>query len=451
MRYDLIVLGTGSAGTMIAQRCRAAGWRVAVVEERALGGTCALRGCEPKKTLWTVVEAADRIRRLGADAGLPQGSETVIDWPSLMAFKRSFTDPVPDSRRQSLAEAGIDILYGSASFAAPDAVAVGDTVLEADHIVIATGAMPAPLPIEGLEHVITSDEFLELEALPDSILLLGGGYISFEFAHIAARAGAAVTLLHKGDRPLKAFDEELVQNLVEHSRRCGIDVKLGMEVTRVERQADGRRVVHTEEGDFFEAATAVHGLGRVPNIDRLALDRGEVETEGGKLKLDGRLRSVSNSRVFAAGDAAAKGPPLTPVSTHDADCVARNLLEGCKYEPDYAGVASVAFTIPPIVKVGMTEAEAREAGRTIDMRSGSMRDFQSVRREGHKESSPAYKIVLDSDTGCILGAHLFAPDAEEVVNLFALAVRLKLSADELAQLLSAYPSQASNIGSMLSG
>jgi glutathione reductase (NADPH) len=447
--YDLIVLGTGSAGTKIAQRCRQEGWRVAIVEEREFGGTCALRGCEPKKTLWVVAEAADRARRLGSSAGLSGSSGLGVDWPALMDFKRSFTDPVPEAREEAFAEAGIEALRGSARFVRPDAIAVDGQTLTARHIVIATGAKPAPLPIPGLEYLTTSDEFLELDSLPDRLLMLGGGYISFEFAHIAARAGSEVTVLHKGKTPLKGFDADLVARLVEHSRRCGIRVELGEEVKRIERAADGQIAVKTGSGRRFEAPVAVHGLGRVPNIDDLDLAAGEVETEKGKLKLDRHLRSTSNQRVFAAGDSAAAGPPLTPVSTHDADCVSRNLIESCRHAPDYDGAASVVFTIPPLAKTGMTEAEARENERAVDVHFGDMSDYQSVRRQGHAQAGTAFKILLDRKNGCIIGAHLYAPDAHEVINLFALSVRLKLSARELGALLSAYPSEASNIGSML--
>lgn len=446
--FDLIVLGTGSAGTLIAQRCRAEGWRVAIVDERPFGGTCALRGCEPKKVLWTVAEAADRARRL-TEAGLPTGADMRIDWPTLMAFKRSFTDPVPDERSESLKEAGVATYSGTARFAAPDRIAVDGQELSARYIVIATGAMPAPLPIPGMEHVITSDDFLELDRLPPSILLLGGGYISFEFAHIAVRAGAQVTLVQKDEVPLKGFDRDLVGALVEHSRKSGIDLRLGARIVRIERDARRRCAVLTEDGERFEADVAVHGLGRVPNIDRLALEAGEVESEDGRLNLDHHLRSVSNHRVFAAGDAAAVGPPLTPVSTYDADCVVRNLLEGCGHEPDYLGVASAVFTIPPLAKVGLTEEEARAQGRAVEAKHGSMSDYRSVRREGFEDAGPAFKIILDRENDTILGAHLYAPNAHELINLFAMAIRHGLGAPDLRHLLSAYPSEASNIGSML--
>lgn len=444
--FDLVAIGSGTAATTVAQRCRAAGWRVAVVEEREFGGTCALRGCEPKKTLWTLAETADRARRL-AGKGLAGGDRVSIDWQALMTFKRSFTDPLPEKRGRAFAEAGIEAIQGTARFAGPNTVEVVGRRLEARHILIATGAAPARLPIEGTELLATSDDFLSLERLPRRLVMLGGGYISFECAHIAVRAGAEVTILHADDQPLGHFDQDLVQRLVAHSRQVGITVELGCKAVAVERGPDGDMVVTAEDGRRFEAEIALHGLGRKPQLDTLDLPAGGVATEKGRLKLDRHLRSTTNPAVFAAGDAAAIGPPLTPVASHDADVVARNLLEGCHHEPDYTGVSSVVFTIPPLASVGLSEEAARRDGVAFELRQGDMAEYQSMRRTG--EPAAAFRLLLQPETGCILGAHLLGPQAEEVINLFALAVRLHLPAAELGRLLSAYPSGGSNVAGML--
>lgn len=443
--YDLVALGTGTAASKVAKRCRAAGWRVAVVDDRAFGGTCALRGCEPKKTLRTIAAALDQARRL-AGAGLVADGLR-IDWPALMAFKRSFTDPVPGRKAEEYAEAGIDAFQGHARFAGPDAVEVeGAGRLRARHVLIATGAKPAPLPIEGAELLQTSDDFLDLDQLPRRIVLVGGGYISFEFAHIAARAGAEVTILHQDDRPLAQFDQDLVGRLVERTRELGVKVELGAEVKSLERAAGGI-LARTADGRIFEAAAAFHGSGRLPNIDGLDLEAGQVETEKGRLKLDKSLRSVSNPAVHAAGDAAASGPPLTPVASHDADCVAANLLEGGSREPDYAGVTSVVFTIPPLTAVGPTEEQAREQGLDVEVHQADMAGYQSERRV--RETAAGYKVLVGRGGGKVVGAHLLGRGAEETINVFALAVRLGLKASDLGRLLSAYPSGASNIEGML--
>lgn len=443
--YDLIVLGTGSAAFKVASRCREAGWRVLAVGEQPFGGTCALHGCEPKKTLWTIAEATDRARHL-AGKGLAGGGALGIDWPALMAFKRRFTDPVPANRQRDFAEADIETREGTGRFAGPTTIEVAGERLEARHILIATGGKPASLPLSGAGLLATSDDFLELEALPRRLLLLGGGYISFEFAHIAARAGAEVTILHGDDHPLAQFDADLVQRLVRHSRDLGIRVELGCPVTAIARDA-GIFTVETEDGRRFEADLAVHGLGRVPNIDALNLEAAGIATEKGRLRLDDHLRSVSNPAVFAAGDAAAKGPPLTPVASLDAGVVARNLLEGCHHRPDYAGVVSTVFTIPPLAAVGLTEAAAREQGLEVLVKAGDMAGYQSVRRVG--ETAAAFKVLVEAGTDQVLGAHLLGPQSEEAINLFALAIRQRLPAEALRDLLTAYPSGGSNVSGML--
>lgn len=445
--FDLIVLGSGTAGFGVAKRCREAGWRVALVESRDFGGTCALRGCEPKKTFWTLAEAAERARRL-APHGVAHGEAVTLDWPAAQRFKRSFTDPVPASRLAALEEAGIEAIQGAPRFVAPDAIAVDGHRLQARHILIATGAAPAVLPIEGAEHLSTSDDFLDLEAMPDRLVFLGGGYISFECAHLAVRAGAAVTILEGGDQPLAPFDPQLVAQLVAHGERLGIAVETGCKVSAIERHGGCLRVL-CENGRSFAATMAVHGLGRHPAIGALDLDAGGVAAQDGRLQLDDFLRSTSNPRVFAAGDAAGQGPALTPVASQDADVVARNLLEGCNHRPDYRVVPSVAFTLPPLASVGLTEAAARKAGQGYELRQGDMAEFQTVRRTA--EPTAAYKLLLEPGSGRILGAHLLGPEAAEVITLFAFAMRFGVDAAGLRAMMTAYPTGASNISNMLRG
>ncbi|MGH2607767.1 MAG: FAD-dependent oxidoreductase [Gemmatimonadales bacterium] len=228
-----------------------------------------------------------------------------------MRFKRSFTEPVPKQREDSFARAGIAAFHGRARFVGPTAVRVGEELLEARHVVIATGAIPARLGIPGEEHLVTSDQFLDLDELPRRIAFVGGGYISFEFAHLAARAGAEVTVLHRDPRPLAGFDPNLVDQLVQKSRAVGIDVQLNTEVEGIERTATGF-TVRTSSGDARHALTAdlaVHGAGRVPEIDDLDLQAAGVDRGPRGIKVNEFLQSASNPAVYAAGDAAQSGGP----------------------------------------------------------------------------------------------------------------------------------------------
>src|SRR5262245_22953943 len=271
-RYDLLVIGSGTAGSVVASSCRAAGWTVAVIDSRPFGGTCALRGCDPKKILVGGTEAVEFLRRF-SDKGV-ESSNTRIEWPRLMAFKRSLIAGAPKKREAGFQKQGIDAFHGRARLSGPTTVVVGEDLLESRYIVIAAGAKPASLAISGAHHIVTSEQFLELDRLPPRIVFAGGGYISFEFAHIAARAGVTATILHRGDRPLSSFDPDLVDMLVARTRALGIDVHLQTEVIAIDRRADGFRVEATTAGQTreFAADIVVHGAGRVPEIDDLALD-----------------------------------------------------------------------------------------------------------------------------------------------------------------------------------
>ena len=440
--FDLLVLGTGTAGSHIAKACREAGWTAAIVDRRPFGGTCALRGCEPKKLFWTLANTLDQARRL-APVGL--GGELVVDWAALQGFKRGFTAAVPGKTEDEFRVRGIEAIQGDARFIAPDAVEVEGRRLTARNIVIATGARPLPLPIDGASLLATSEDFLALERLPRRLTLVGGGYIAFELAHIAHRGGTEVTILHQDDRPLAGFDPQLVARLVTESRRAGIRIELSAPVERIERHRSGYRLT-VRGGRRFDSDLAIHAAGRGPDLEGLALERGGIAADKGRLRLDPHLRSVSNPRVFAAGDAAAAGPPLTPVATIDAATVVRNLLDGCRHQPDYRGVPSVVFSIPPLTRVGLTEAEARERGLAFELKQGDMADYESIRRLRH--GAAAFRILIERG-GRILGAHLLGPGAEEATNLLALAIRLDLGAAGLRQLVSCYPTAGSNLVNML--
>src|SRR6184192_142919 len=211
-QFDVVAIGTGAAASAVASRCRAAGWQVAIIDSRPFGGTCALRGCDPKKVLVGAAEAVDHSRRM---LGKGVAGQPVLEWGELIGFKRMFTEPVPKSREKSFARAGIEAFRGRARFLDAHRLDVDGNVLESRFVLLAVGATPERLGIPGEEHVATSTEFLDLNRLPSRIVLIGGGYIAAEFAHVAARAGAAVTILQRADRMLTRFDPDLVDWLVE--------------------------------------------------------------------------------------------------------------------------------------------------------------------------------------------------------------------------------------------
>src|SRR5260370_19790908 len=281
--FDLVVIGTGSAASAVTSRCRSAGRQVAVSDSRLFGGTCALRGCDPKKVLVGAAEALDRVRRMKGK-GI-RAEEVQIDWQELMRLKRSFTEPVSKNREEGFAKAGVAAFHGRARFVGRTSVQVNGEVLEGRYVVIAAGQKPADLQIPGTENLTTSEQFLELEELPKRILFAGGGYIAFEFAHLAVRAGAQVIIVHRGARPLPLLDPDLVDQIVKHTRELGADVQLGAEVVGVEKSSSQLtvRASASRQKRTFEADMVVHAAGRVPEIDDMNLDGAgdELDRRGG--------------------------------------------------------------------------------------------------------------------------------------------------------------------------
>jgi glutathione reductase (NADPH) len=444
--FDLIVIGSGSGASNAAYLCREKGWQVAVIDQLPFGGTCALRGCDPKKVLVGAAELVDWQHRM---AGRGLDGSLSIDWPTLMRFKRSFTEPVPESSAESFAKAGITTIHGSARFTGPDRLVVNGHELAARHFLIAAGSQPRPLEFTGADLLLTSADFLELQQLPAKITFVGAGYISFEFAHLAHRAGAQVTILGRG-QALKYFDQDLVERLLKHTRELGIPVHIGCEVIAVEVGPQGRMVLHTKDGERFTADAAVHGAGRVPATKGLDLEAAEVATEAsGAVCVNEYLRSPTNLRVYAAGDVVEPpgSLPLTPVAGYESRIVAANLLSGDHVKPDYRGIPSVVFSIPPLVRVGLTGKEAQTAGLDVEVKMEDISKWYSNRRVA--ESCAMYKTIVERESDRIVGAHVLGTHAEELINLFGLAIRHQLPADALRQQLYAYPTVGSEVQYML--
>lgn len=442
--YDVIVIGTGVAGSDVAWHCREAGMRVAITDHQTYGGTCALRGCVPKRVL---AGAAEVVARVHDQQGRGLRGEVSIDWAQLLAFERSFTDPVPRRKEERFRRAGIHTCRGFARFAGPDRVAIGDDLFSARYIVIATGAHPRPLDVPGADLVTQSDDFFYLETLPERIVFIGGGYISFEFAHVAARAGAKATILQRSGRVLKGFDHDIVDRLVQASREVGIDVQMNMPLLSVEKTAAGLLVRAGREGEeeTFEADMVVHGAGRVPAIEGLDLAAGGVETDRRGIRVNEYLQSVSNPAVYVAGDANPGGVQLTPVAVRDAHIVVDNILNGNARAADYWVVPSAVFTNPPIASVGLTEEAAKEKGIPYIVHAGDLSERFTNR--GINQKHVGYKLLIASDSRRILGAHLIGHHVEEVINIFALAIKHGLTVDDLTldAIPWAYPSNAYDI------
>lgn len=447
--YDLVAIGTGAAGSNAAFACRDAGWDVAIVDMRPFGGTCALRGCDPKKVLVGAEDLIDWSHRF-RDKAVVTG-ELAIDWARLIQFKTTFTAPVPEQNAKSYADAGITAFRDTVQFVDPSTLRIGERTVSAKHILIASGAKPQDLPIPGADLLTTSEQFLELPELPRRLVMVGGGYISLEFAHVATRAGAHVTIVHQGSRPLEQFDAGLVGKLVATTRDLGITLMLQTSVSAITRNGD-RLVVHTtthagERGEI-ETDAAVHGAGRVPDVDGLNLAAGNVTRTPKGIVVNEYLQSTSNAAVYAAGDAADSGGlPLTPVAALEGEIAAANLLRPNSRRFALSGTPSVVFTSPPLAAVGLLESTAQEQGLAFRTSAQDTSEWYSSRRLA--AAPTGFNVLIEDGSDRILGAHILGPGAEELINVFALAIQLELTASQLRGVLFAYPTFSSDLSSML--
>lgn len=445
--FDLIVIGGGTGGNGVARMAANAGWNVASIDSLPFGGTCALRGCDPKKMLIAITEGVEWAHNLD---GKGLEAQTSVDWPAMIAFKRTFTDAMPGRIEGGLEKAGITVLHGEARFTGRDTIEVNGETLSARHFHIATGARPMTLNIPGEELLATSTEFLELPERPDRLVFVGGGFIAMEFAHISKRAGAReVTVLEMMERPLINFDPDLVEILREATAELGVDLRTRAKVLKIEKNgADFTVTYETPNGtETVKCDLVVHATGRVPDIDNLNLEAAGVEYSHKGIKVSSFMRT-SNPAIFAAGDCADSGPNLTPVSAYEGRIAGKNLLAGKdERELSYPAIPSVVFTLPQLASVGLSEAAAREKGMDFDTHFEKTESWYSSLRVGVKHS--AYKVLVEKGTGKILGAHLIGPGAEEQINLFAMAMAAGLSANRIKGIIFAYPSFASDISSMV--
>jgi len=442
--FDTIIIGSGTSAYYAADGLVTAGRRIAMIDDRPWGGTCALRGCQPKKYLVAHAEAIAMASHL-VGRGIVASPES--DWSALQALKNEFLDGIPERSVSNWEERGVSTFHERARLTGPNEVTAGSDVLSADHIVLATGATPRRAEIPGREHIHISDDFLSLPAMPKRIGFIGGGYISLEFAHVALRSGAEeVTVLHRSARPLKGFDSDMVDVVIEASRAEGMNIILEESPVSVEEE-EGTLRIQGSSGATYDADFIVEATGRTPNLSVLDGDAGKVEATPRGIVVNEFLQSVSNPAVYAIGDCTASGAMLAPVADEEGKTAATNIIEGNTKPVDYSVVPSAVFTIPNLASVGLTEESAREKGLDVRVNRGTTTGWPSSKRIGEKHAG--YKILIDKETGLIVGAHLVRHNASEVINAFALAIKYGIPAGELEHFLWAYPTMTSDLKNMV--
>lgn len=445
--FDVVIIGGGNAGIGVTGPVRRAGLSVAMIEARDLGGTCPNRGCTPKKVLVAAGHALHEIERASVHK-IAVGRPT-LDWAALIDREKDLIKDIPANLARSMAHRGVEVIHGHAAFTAPDAVRVGDRVLKANHIVIATGSRPRPLPIPGAGHMITSEEMLSERELPGSVIFVGGGVIAFEFGHVFARAGAKVTILEALPQLLPALDADAVAHLQAESERIGIAMKTAVTVQRIEPAGGRLRVTFSHGGRdrTLEADRVVNGAGRIADVDGLDLAAGNVAHANGRIAIDAHLRSTSNPAVHVCGDAVPNAPQLSPIATYEGDIVGRNIVEGPLHSPDYASIPTSVYTVPALASVGLTEAAARTKGMQFTVHSNDMLDWFSART--YAETVAWSKILVDDAADRIVGAHFVGHQGQELINVFALAMKAGLPVSSLKHMIYAYPTFSADIIHML--
>ena len=446
-KFDVFIIGSGMAGMTVALKCASKGLSVGIADELPYGGTCALRGCDPKKVLIGATEVTDFAKRLKGK-GIDQVPS--VNWADLMKFKDSFVDPMPPSIEKSYKKNGIATFHSSARFIKENQLQVGNETIEAEKIVISAGAKARDLGVPGKEHALTSTDFLNLKQLPDSLLFIGGGYIAFEFAHIAARCGAKVTIVHRGSSPLENFEPDIVRHLMKATEALGVHLVLETEVTEIQKK-EGRFTVmgiHNDQTTEYSATAVFNSAGRVAAIFDLDLEKANVEYGERGVEVNEYLQSVSNPRIYAAGDSAdTEGLPLTPVAVMEGHIVASNIITGNSKKANYPPMPTVVFTQPIVASVGLTEHEASEKNLSFIVNYQSVPGWFNAKRLNVNEY--AYKTLIDREKGVVLGAHLIGPHAEETINLFAMAMKAGMKAADIKNMLFSYPTLASDISHMV--
>jgi glutathione reductase (NADPH) len=444
--FDVVILGGGNAGMGVTVATREAGLTVAMMEPDLLGGTCPNRGCMPKKVLVAAAHTLDEIDR--AKTHHITVSKPSLDWAALIDREKAMIAGIPGSLAELMKRRGVEVIRGHGRFAGPNAVAIDGEILEAKHIVIATGSKPRPLAFPGAELMITSDDVLSDRTLPASVAFVGGGVVALEFSHVYARAGCQVTVLEMLPRLLTNMDPDAVAQLHSETERIGVRVHTGVAIQRIEQVRDRLRVVYQHAGyeHAIEADRVVNGAGRIADFVGLDLAAGQVAVERGRISLDTHLRSTSNPAVFVCGDAVATRPQLSPIATYEGRMVGRNIVDGPIHAPDYGSIPACVFTVPTLASVGLTQPAAEERGLDLRVAVNDMRNWLSART--YAETAAWAKVLIDKQTDRIVGAHILGHGGEELIHIFALAMRHDIPAANVKDLVYGFPTFAADIKSM---
>ena len=449
--YDLFVIGGGSGGVRASRMAAMTGARVALAEEDRMGGTCVIRGCIPKKLLVYASQFSENF--LDAPGYGWSIGEAKFDWPTLIANKDREIARLEQLYTQNVKAAGVTIIADRAVFEDEHTLLLlneGRRVT-AEKILIATGNHPTremgtSHPIPGGELCITSNEAFHLDRLPPRILIAGGGYIALEFAHIFHGLGSHVSMVYRGDKPLRGFDEDMRDALCESMKQRGLEVLLGCEFTKVEKRGACLHA-ETNKGAVIECDQIMLAIGRMPNTMALHVGKAGVALgKKGEVVVDEYSRT-STPHIYAIGDVTDR-VQLTPVAIHEAMCFAETAFRNNPTRPDHGHVPSAVFTTPELATIGLSEQKALMMGHAIDVYKSSFRPL--LHTLGGRPVRTLMKLVVDAASGRVLGCHVFGDHASEIVQVAAVALRMGATKKDFDATIALHPTAAEELVTMRS-
>jgi glutathione reductase (NADPH) len=440
--YDLFVIGIGSGGTRAARVAAAHGARVAAAEEYRVGGTCVIRGCVPKKLLVYGAHFAEDLmdaRRFGWDVP----ADCKFDWKTLTGNVFEEVDRISKAYNTTLDSHKVEVINERAELTGPNSIRlVSGREVTSKYILIATGARPHIPTCPGHEYGITSNEAFHLESVPKRILIAGAGYIANEFAGIFHEFGAKVTLINRSDQILRGYDEQIRDRLLQISMMKGIDFRFNAKFEGIEKQADGSLKVSMSNHAPIEVDCVMFATGRVPNTENLGLDAAGVElNEKGAIKVDEDNRSSVPS-IYAVGDVTDR-IQLTPIAIREGQAFADTIFGNKPTRVDYHCVPAAVFSHPQMAGVGLTESQAKIKFGSVKVYVSDFRPMKNV-LAGRNERA-LYKMICDGETNKILGIHMIGPEAAEILQAAAVAVKAGLTKDAFDQTVALHPTMAEEL------
>jgi glutathione reductase (NADPH) len=435
--FDLFVIGGGSGGVRAGRIAAGHGARVAVAEEYRYGGTCVIRGCVPKKLLVYASEYAhgfEDAAGFGWSVGEPR-----FDWPTLIANKDKEIGRLERIYRGLFENAGAKTFDGRATLVDAHTIEVAGQRVTAGTILIATGAAAVKPDVPGAEHMITSNEAFHLPSQPKRVVVLGGGYIALEFAGIFNGLGSRTTVLYRGEQILRGFDDDVRNHLANELVKSGIELRVKTDVTRLDKQADGTLRLMLTDGSQIEADAVMAATGRKPNTQGLGLEALGVALDGqGAVKVDGFSRS-NVAHIYAVGDVTNR-INLTPVAIREGHAFADTVFGNKPRQADHADVPSAVFSQPPVGSVGLTEAQAREKYGQVDIYRISFKPMRHTL--SGRDERVLMKLIVDAATDRVVGAHMVGPEAGEIIQGIAIAVKAKATKADFDATVGIHPTAA---------